>query len=132
MGGEESAVVAARVSPADVNVQRTHRLRISAVSARTRAVSAAGRRTLFESPVPVGMSRVMKVRVVSDIRPVESNWAPVVVIFIVFLAARCDAFAINSRGRFTESTATVKPAVEVVRRWSMNMRLTPMRKRELS
>ena len=65
-----------------------HRRRTSAVKLRTRAVSASESATLFESPVPDGISRVVKVRTACDMRPVASNAALTDCIFIVVPALR--------------------------------------------
>src|ERR1035437_8056150 len=53
-----------------------HRRRTSAVKLRTRAVSASERATLFESPVPDGISRVVEYGLhPTDGQPVEHNRA---------------------------------------------------------
>ena len=62
--------------------QRIHRRRTSAVKVRTRAVSAPERATLFESPVPDAIWRVMNVRVASNMRPFASYDALTICIFI--------------------------------------------------
>jgi hypothetical protein len=65
-----------------------HRRKTSTVKLRTRAVSASERATLFESPVPDVISRVVNVRTACNMRPVESYAALADCIFIVVPALR--------------------------------------------
>ena len=96
------------------------------VSTRTRLVSAAERGTLFESPVPVAISRVMNVRTDIDIPPKLSNIA--LTICICICAARLLLVtAENMRGRFNESTPTATEAITADGRIMASERTTPRR-----
>lgn len=114
-------------------VHWTHRCNNSTVKARTRAVSASDRTTLFESPAPEGSSIVLNSRNACEMWPVASNVAVTICDFaVLFSRLLTVTTALNSRGWLSESTLTdtIRRGAELVSRSSV--RTNPRLARALS